>query len=384
MPKLTYIYLDYAAATPMDPAVAKVMEPYLSQQFHNPSATYLAGRSARAALEKSRAAVARIFGVRPAEIVFTAGATEANNLAVTGVAKRFPKTEILASSIEHDSVLVPARELNAKMLPVSKHGIIDLENLRKKISNKTVLVSVMLVNNELGSIQPIRQISELIKAERLKRAANNNKLPIYLHTDATQAANWLDLHVSRLGADLMSINGGKIYGPKQTGVLFVKAGVGLVPLIMGGGQEFGVRSGTENVAGCVGLSKALEISQLCRVEEAKRVSELRELFITGLQKSLPQVVINGSPKTSAPHIVSATFPGADNERLMMELDEAGVQAAVGSACSASSDEPSHVLRAIGLDEATAQSTLRFSFGRATTKANISKTVSLLKKFADNE
>ena len=234
------IYLDYAAATPLDPHVLKAMQPYYSSNFQNPSATYLAGRKTRQDLEKARAKVANLLGAKPAEIIFTAGGTEANNLAIQGIMREYPGAEILTSSIEHDSVLEPAGLFNQKIIAVNKKGVIELGKLPKMISPKTVLICVMLVNNELGTIQPIKEVAQLIGEIRKKRAIDGNKLPLWLHTDAAQAPNYLDLHVSRLGVDLMMLNGGKIYGPKQSGVLYIRAGVKLMPLILGGGQLAGL------------------------------------------------------------------------------------------------------------------------------------------------
>jgi cysteine desulfurase len=355
------IYLDYAASTPLDPNVLAVMQPYFSEKFYNPSATYLAARS-----------------VKQAEIYFTAGATEANNLAITGIMSQFPYSDALVSSIEHDSVIAPAGQFNSNKIACTSEGVIDLKDLEKKITSRTVLISVMLVNNELGTIQPIREVASLISKVRKNRLKTSNNVPLYLHTDAAQAANYLDLHVARLGVDLMSINGGKIYGPKQTGVLFVKAPIVLKSLIVGGGQEHNLRSGTENVPGFIGLAKALEISQQIHEKETDRLRGLREVLIGELAKNILNTQINGSPKHQSPHILHMTFPGADNERLMMELDERGVQVAVGSACSAASTEPSHVLRAIGMSDDLARSSLRFSFGRQTTQKDVLKTAQLLK------
>jgi hypothetical protein len=223
----------------------------------------------------------------------------------------------------------------------------------------------MIVNNELGTVQPLREVSNLISETRKERIKKGNKNPLYLHTDAAQAGNYFDLHVSRLGVDLMSINGGKIYGPKQTGALYVRAGIELKPLIVGGGQERKLRSGTENTAGFIGFAKALDISQKNKNKDANNNKELREFFIKELKISLPEAQINGSAKHQAPHILHITFAAIDNERLMMELDEKGVQCAVGSACSASSVKPSHVLSAIGMSDVEARASLRFSFGRLT-------------------
>ena len=371
------VYLDYAAATPLDTRVLDAMKPYFSERFHNPSATYLAGRQARQALESARASVAKSLGAKKSEVIFTAGATEANNLAIQGVMRQFPEGEALVSSIEHESVLQPAGLFAGHTIPVTADGRVDLPKFQKLLNPKTVLISVMLVNNELGSIQPISEIAGLVKLELANRQKRKNSSPLYLHTDAAQAGNFHDMHVSRLGADMMSINGGKIYGPKQTGALFVKTGVRLTPIIIGGGQEFGLRSGTEHIAGAVGLAKALSLAQEDRTKTAHELAKLRIFFATLLQKEIKTSVINGSTKYQAPHLLSVTFPGLDNERLMMELDEQGIQCAVGSACSASNDRPSHVLAAIGLSDEAARSTLRFSLGRGTTKADINYTVERL-------
>lgn len=378
---MKYIYLDYAAATPMEPTVIKAMELYFSERFHNPSSIYLAGKAANQALAAARSTVAQILGARPGEIIFTAGATEANNLAIQGIMRAYPHGEILVSAIEHESVLAPAGMFNHRVIPVDEKGRVNLEKLETMVNKKTVLVSIGLVNNEIGTIQPLADIAKILDPEKLRRQRSNGasklSLPLLLHTDAAQAPNYFDLHVSRLGVDLLSLNGGKIYGPKQSGALYVRAGVKLQPLILGGGQENGLRSGTENVAGAIGLATALKLADAKQQTESKRVASLRQLFITSLKKDVPEAVVNGSDRYHAPHILSVTFAGHDNERLMMELDERGVQTATGSACSASSDEPSHVLAAIGLSDKEARSTLRFSFGRATTEADIKKTVRLL-------
>jgi cysteine desulfurase len=361
------IYLDYAAATPLDPDIKTAMEPYLSREFFNPSATYLGARQVRQAVEQSRAKVARSLGARPAEIVFTAGATEANNLALLGVSRQFPDSKLLVSAIDHESVLAPARQLNASRLSVTKSGVINLASLEKNLTEDTVLVSLIFVSNEIGTIQPLKDVAARIQHSRQKRLASGNKLPLYFHTDATQAANFLDLSVSRLGVDLMSLNGGKIYGPKGSGCLYIKAGTKLRPMLMGGGQENGWRSGTENVAGVVGFSAALDKARSARPEQSKRIAGLRQQLEDGLTRLGGR--INGGPKR-APHIISVMFPGTDNERLMFQLDEAGIQCAVGSACSAANQEPSHVLKALGLSDDLARASLRFSLGKFTTEKDI--------------
>jgi cysteine desulfurase len=372
------IYLDYAASTPLDKKTLEAMDPYFTNKFFNPSATYLAGREVKEDLNDARTRIAGWLGARPSEIYFTAGATEANNLAITGILSQFPYSDVLISSIEHDSVLEPARQFNSNKIAVTADGIIDLKDLEKKITSRTVLISVMLVNNELGTIQPLREIAELISKVRKNRLKTNNNLPLYLHTDAAQAANCLDLHTARLGVDMMSINGGKIYGPKQTGALYVKTPLQLKSIIVGGGQERNLRSGTENVAGFIGLAQALDTAQKTKEKESEKLKKLRELFISELTQNIPRAQTNGSAKHQSPHILHVTFPGSDNERLMMELDELGILCAVGSACSAASTEPSHVLRAIGLSEQLSRASLRFSFGRQTTARDILKTTKILR------
>ncbi len=379
MSDLPPIYLDYAAATPLDPAVLEAMMPYLKDEFYNPSASYQSAKRVRGAINESRRFVAHWLGVKPSEIIFTAGGTEANNLIINGVMSKYSGSEIIISSIEHESVKEPANQYKSSEAPVDKTGIIDIPKLEKLITDKTALISVVYANNEIGTIQPLREIYTILEKIRKDRLEKGNKRPLYLHTDACQAGNYLDLHVARLGVDFMTLNGGKIYGPKQSGALYVRAGLELNPLIRGGGQEQGLRSGTENVASCVGFGRALDIAQSMRVEEAQRVSELRDEFIKMLQKNLPKAIINGSLKKRLPNNISVTFPGVDNERLMMQLDEAGVMCAVGSACSASNVEPSHVLKAIGLSDGQAQSTLRFTLGRQTTQDDLNKVIQLLKE-----
>lgn len=371
------IYLDCAAATPLDRRVRAAMQPYFAEQFYNPSANYLPAQAVKNGLEQARASVAYWLGAKPAEIIFTAGATEANNLAIRGVMEQFPEGNVVVSAVEHESVLAPARRWRCREVPVSPDGTLDTSVLQGAIDDNTVLVSVMYANNEIGTVQPLRKIAETIKQ---KRTARSSKLPLYFHTDAAQAANYLDLHATRLGVDLMSVNGGKIYGPKQSGALYARAGVELWPLILGGGQESGLRSGTENVTGCVGLAAALDIAQGSRHGETARLKSLQDYFFKELRRQMPTSEINGSLKRRLPNNVHVTFPGTDNERLIMQLDEAGIMAAAGSACSASREEPSHVLAAIGLGEAEAESSVRFTMGRAITKNHIDQTIAALKSF----
>lgn len=375
MPKT--VYLDHAAATPIDPAVLEAMQPYFAADFYNPSATYLAAQKVRQKLDEARGRIARWFGARPSEVVFTAGGTEANNLAINGVMRQFSGSNLVVSAIEHESVLAAAHQYDCREANVTPEGLVDVAELVRKIDDKTILVSVMYANNEVGTIQPIRQIAAELEKIRKARKAAGNERPLYFHTDAAQAAAYLDLHAARLGVDLMTINAGKIYGPKQTGALFVGSKVRLKPQVLGGGQERGYRSGTENVAGAIGLAKALDLVQGRRHEEANRLQKLQKLFFDLIAQKFPDAVINGSLKNRLPNNVHVTFPGQDNERLIFQLDAGGILCAAGSACSASSDEPSHVLKAMGKTGAEAQSSIRFTMGRQTAEAGIRRAVDAL-------
>ncbi len=372
-----FIYLDHAAATPVDKRVKEAMAPYWSQKFYNPSATYGPARQSREALEAARSKVGYWLGAKPSEVIFTAGGTEANNLAVHGVMRKYPEANIVVAAIEHESVLAPARQYDYRKVAVHPDGRIDLDDLRTKIDSKTVLISVGYANNEIGTVQPIREIAKIVAEQR----ANRSKLPIYLHTDACQAGNYLDLHAARLNIDLMSLNGGKIYGPKQSGALYIKSGIQLEPLIYGGGQERRLRSGTENVAGSVGMAVALDLAQQDRRNETVRLQKLQKQFVELLQTQLPIAKINGSLKYRLPNNVHIAIPGQDNERLLIQLEEAGILGAAGSACSASDEEPSHVLAAIGLGDAEARTALRFSLGRTTTSSDVIHAVKELVRLA---
>lgn len=379
----TPIYLDYAAATPVDPRVLEAMMPYFSEQFYNPSATYLAATDVRKDLEAARATVASTLGARPSEIIFTAGGTEANNLVIRGVLEQFTEGNIIAGSIEHESVLAAAHQYACQEAPVTPQGIVDIEALTKLIDDRTVLVSIMYANNEVGSIQPIHQVALLLEEMRRTRRKQGNALPLYLHTDAAQASPYLDLHTARLGVDFMTLNAGKMYGPKQAGIVFAGSHTRLRPQIFGGGQERGIRSGTENVAGAVGSAKALELVQKRRRGEGERLQKLQELFFELLEKQIPGVVINGSRKNRLPNNIHITIPGIDNERVIFALDDRGILCAAGSACSASNDEPSHVLKAMGVSQADAQASLRFSMGRFTDEAAIRTAVNALAELCDD-
>lgn len=362
----------------MDERVLTAMQPYFSERFYNPSASYGPARDVLADLDQARARVAHHLGARSSEIIFTSGGTEANNLAIRGVMDQYTDKRILTSSIEHESVLGPsARYQNHKRLPVDERGIVDLGILREQIDDQTVLVSIMQANNEIGSLQPLTKVSVIIKEVRADRRKRKVDLPLYFHTDSTQAANYHDLHVHRLGVDMMTLNGGKVYGPKGAGALFVNSIVVLSPQIVGGGQQRGLRAGTENVAGAIGLARALELVQDIRVQESSRLSALRSLMIENLKRSIPGIIINGSSKYRLPNNIHITIPGQDNERLLILLEAQGIYAAAGSACSANTQAASHVLHAIGLSEADARSSLRFTLGRSTAQADIEHTASVL-------
>lgn len=361
----------------MDDRVHAAMQPYLSAQFYNPSATYLAAQSVAKALQQARSDVAQTLGARPPEIIFTAGGTEANNLAIHGVMRQYPAANIVVSAIEHESVLAPAGRYDCRVAPVDKHGIVDVARLAELIDDQTALVSVMYANNEVGTIQPIRELAQLIKQKRAERTGD---IPLVFHTDAAQAANYLDLQVARLGVDLLTLNGGKMYGAKQSGVLYVRAGIQLQPLVDGGGQERGYRSGTENVAAAIGFAAALTMAQAQRHTETKRLQTLQHQFINGIHAEVPTARLNGHATKRLPNNVHLTFPDIDNERLLMQLDEYGIMAAAGSACSASSEQPSHVLAALGMSDQDAQSSLRFSMGRQTTESDIAAAIAAIARF----
>lgn len=371
------IYADYAAATPVDKRVLKAMLPYFSQSFYNPSSPYEAAKQVKKVVEAARANVAQWLGAKAAEIIFTAGATESINLAIKGVANSQKNANIVVSQIEHEAVLTAAGLYERRLAPVRPNGVVDLDKLSRLIDDKTILVSVGYANNEIGTIQPLSEIASMIHQIRRLRQLKNNSTPIYLHTDASQAACYLDLHASRLGVDLMTLNGGKMYGPKQSGVLFVKSSLDLEPLIVGGGQEAGLRSGTENVAGIVGLSSALDIAQMQRKESIKKAQILRDNLQREIIQAAPQTIVWGNQKKRLPNLLNLSWSGVDGERLVMQLDEKGIMASTGSACAANKQTASHVLKAIAANNSEVQGSLRLSLGRFTTQQEIKTIVRTL-------
>jgi cysteine desulfurase len=376
------IYLDHAATTPIDSSVLKAMRPYLEDGYANPSSLYSTARTTRLAVETARAQVADVLGAKTTEIIFTSGGTEGDNLAVQGVLRAYPGAHWVTTAIEHDAVLGCVKPLKRDghgftVVPVEPNGIVDVAVIAAAISDRTVLVSVMLANNEIGTIQPIPDIAKLVAEVKADRAKRDIELPLYLHTDAVQAANYLNLSVSRLGVDFLTLNGSKIYGPKGTGALYVRHGTVIEPLMYGGGQERGRRSGTENVAGIVGLGAALRLAATIRDTESHRLTPLRDQLIRGIVEANADAVLNGDPTRRLPNNVNFTIPGVEGEALVLYLDNAGILASTGSACSTGSLDPSHVLLSIGRTPAEANSSLRLTLGRSTDQSAIAATLAAL-------
>jgi cysteine desulfurase len=386
------IYLDHAAATPLDPQVFAAMVPFLRDQFANPSSLYRAARDTRRAVEDARHRIANVLGAKLTEVIFTSGGTEGDNLAIQGVLRAHPGAHWVTTAIEHDAVLRLVDALDptvaqeggaqpstqghpATVVPVKPTGLVDPAAVTAAVTDDTVLVSVMLANNEIGTIQPVANIAAALTRIRADRAGRGVDRPLYLHTDATQAPNYLSLHVTRLGVDLLTLNGSKIYGPKGVGALYVRQGTALEPLQYGGGQERERRSGTENVAGIVGLAAALELAATARDTEARRLTALRDRLLRALTDPgspayVPGARLNGDRKRRLPNNLNLTIPGADGEAMVLYLDNAGVQASTGSACSTGSLDPSHVLLALGLTPNEANSSLRLTLGRGTDDAAV--------------
>lgn len=381
------IYLDNAATTYLEPSVKKAMDDFYVRYFGNPSSIYQEGREAKSAIEKTREKIAKIINAFPEEIIFTSGGTEGNNLAIFGAAAQLfkfkkvanrhdrddmlpKKNQIIASKIEHPSVLNAVKELEKKGLQaihlnVDRFGVVDLEELKNSLRKETILVSTIYANHEIGTIQPITEISKIIKEFNEKNQAN-----ILFHIDACQAGNYLDLDVKNLGIDLMTVNGSKLYGPKGTGFLFVRKGVNLKPLFFGGEQEKKLRPGTENVAGIVGLGAALELAQKIRQKESKRLIALRDYFIKEVLKIIPGTVLNGHSDMRLPNNINISIYGIEGEAAVLYLDSLGIACSTGSACTSARLEPSHVIMAIGLPYEFSHGSLRFTLGRKTTKKDL--------------
>ena len=370
------IYLDYAAATPLDDRVFLSMEPFYREKFYNPSALYIAAHYVRAAYEEARHTLAQCIGAKQHEIIMTAGATESINIAVHGVIGHYGGS-VAAAEIEHLAVLQAARTHAFQKIAVTEAGYITAEAVEQAITPDTTLVSIGYINNELGTVQSLRDIGTVIDRERQRRLKDGESRPLYFHTDASQAAGLLDCSVSRLGVDMMTLNAGKCYGPKQVGLLWVRGGIILDPLMRGGNQERSLRPGTENVAGAVGFATALTIASEERKVESHRLGTLRDRLEKRIAAEIPDVVINGHRKRRSPHILHISISGLDGERAVFALDQAGVMAATGSACAANSGERSHVLVAAGFDDALADGSLRFSLGRPITEQQIDEAAKII-------
>ncbi len=366
MSKSDFIYLDHAAATPVDSRVFEAMKPFFSEEFFNPSAPYLPAKHVRKIYEDAKDELAHTIGAKGNDIVITAGATESINLAFT-VLKNQKNANVIISEIEHASVRESAKNFcnDVREINVDKNGFIDLKDLEKKIDDNTMLISVALANNELGTIEPLSEISEIIKKVRMNRLSRGIETPIYLHSDASQAMSLIDIFVSRLGVDMLTINSAKVYGPKGIGALYVAHGIKLFPITFGGGQESGLRSGTENVASLVGFATASKLAKEHVNGNRKKYEKLNKLFKETLVKNLDgkiEVKFLGNPKKQLANFIPICFDGLDAERLIFKLEKENIFVSTGAACAASKGQKSHVLKAIGLSDSEIAGSLRISLG----------------------
>lgn len=359
----------------MDYAVFLATQPYFAKTFANPSASYREGVKAHDVLNNSRRVIAKLINALPENIIFTGSGTESDNMAIYGIARAHEKhgKHIISLAIEHQAVLKPLEDLKKQgwevtYVRVNGNGLADADEVIKAIRPDTVLISIMYANNEMGAIEPIAEIGRKL----LQYRKTNNSFYPYFHTDACQAAGYLDLNVEKLHVDLMTINGSKIYGPKGVGMLYIRRGTPIKALILGGGQERGLRSGTENIAGIVGLAKALELAQADKEKESARINKLVKYLWEKIQKEIPQVKLNG-PEIGAQRLVNnlnVSFAGTEGEALLLYLDEYGIMCSTGSACAAESLEVSHVLKALGVSQEYSRGSLRFTLGRSNTKKDI--------------
>lgn len=360
------VYFDHNATTPVAPEVLAAMLPYFSENYGNASSIHAFGQAARGAVERARSSVAAMLGAKAQEIMFSSGGTESNNQAIFGVVAGTSEIDrhVITCAIEHDAVLDPCKELEKRgvavtILTVDRNGLVNPEDLRRAIRPETVLITLMLANNELGIIEPVEEIGKI--------AAENG---IAFHTDAVQAAGKIPIDVNRLGVHLLSISAHKFYGPKGVGALYIRKGTQLQPLLHGGHSERDRRPGTEDVAAIVGLGKAAELAMAHMQEEAARISALRNRLEIGLLERIPQSWVNGSRALRTPNTTNLTFPFIEGEAMVIALDLKGIACSTGAACSSGAVEPSHVLTAIGLPPEDARATLRLSLGRQTTDAEI--------------
>jgi cysteine desulfurase len=361
------IYLDYCATTPVHSSVREKMSRALEVDFGNPSSMHWAGKDSQHLITQARLDVAAGIGCRPDEVIFTGGATEADNLALFGTLHLFPpnKAHLITSAIEHHAILHSAALLehegySVTYLPVNEHGLVEPEDVRRAIRPETKLISIMYVNNEVGSIQPIVEIGRIAREHNIR-----------FHTDAVQAVGSYDVNVDDLNLDLLSLSAHKIYGPKGIGALYVRSGLELTPTIVGGPQEHSLRAGTENVPGIVGLGAAMNLVSQHRADERVRLPRLRKYLIDGLQSVEPTMIVNGLEENTAAHILSISFIGVDAEMMFIRLNSEGFAVSLGSACNSKSIEPSHVLTAMKLSQERIESTLRISLGMPTTQEELS-------------
>ena len=369
------IYLDYAATTPVDPAVVKTMQPYFSKIFANPSSLHSYGQEAKSGLEKARKKVAEFIGAHEEEIVFTSGGTESNNLAIKGVAYKNSKrgNHIITSNIEHHAILNPCKFLEKQgyrvsYLPVDKNGLIDPDDIKKVITDKTILISIMHANNEIGTIQPVEEIGTMARERE-----------IYFHTDAVQTLGHIPVNVEDIHVDLLSASAHKLYGPKGVGFLYIKKGTKISSFMHGGEQEYGLRASTHNIPGIVGLGKAVEVAKSHLREEGAKLTDLRNQLIEGVLKNIEHTMLNGHPKKRLPNNANIAIQYVEGESMLLDLDMEGIICSTGSACSSMSLEPSHVLLALGLSYEVAHGSLRFSLGKYTEREDIDKVIEVLPK-----
>jgi len=370
------IYLDNAASTQIHSDVLDSMLPFLKEQYGNPSSIHRYGRLSRKAIHKARKQIASLINANPAEILITSGGTESNNTVLIGISSQFPDSQIITSSIEHDAILEPCKKLisngfQVNYLSVDKSGMINTMDLKNIISKKTSLVSIMFGNNEVGTIQPI---SEIVKI------CHENK--VVFHTDAVQAVGKVAIDVKELGVDLLSISSHKLHGPKGVGALYIKDGVKINPVILGGGQEFRLRSGTENVASIVGFGQACEIAQNNLIENSSLIKKLQTLLVKRILDEIPEVTFNGHSEYRLSNNAHFTFLGVNGEDLIIKLDEYGVAASTGSACSVNTQKASHVLESMGFSLEQITGSLRLTVGIFNTENEINKTVDILKKVVE--
>lgn len=374
------IYMDHAGTTPVRKEVVEAMLPYFTEKFGNASTVYFYGREARKAVEEAREKVAALIGADPKEVYFTSGGTEADNWALRGIAyaNKEKGNHIITTAIEHHAVLHTCEDLEKKgfkvtYLPVDKYGKVRVEDVINAINDKTILISIMHANNEIGTIEPIEEIGQALK---------NFDRKIYFHTDAVQTVGKIPVDVNKLNVDLLSISSHKIYGPKGVGALYIKKGTKIQPFMTGGGQEFGKRAGTENVSGIVGFGKAAELIASELEEQQKKLSYLRDKLIKGIMENISDVILNGHPVDRSPHNVNLCFKYIEGESLLLNLDLKGICASSGSACTSGSLEPSHVLLAIGLPHEIAHGSLRLTLGRDNTEEEIDYVIEAIKEIVE--